>query len=154
DALVEDAIRWHKELVQDKMIEPMQKLLWALKDSSANFSAKQEFKNALTKFIELCKTSFAKDDGFRKELGDDKLAAYLIWAAAFLSTEDASYTMYLQDQKKSYRIGSVVLLFYTGSLCDAVYMNKRDDASLGEYFQNQTANLVQWVDKIPVESRK
>jgi hypothetical protein len=154
DETVRELTLWHKELVQDKLIEPMQKLFKALDKNPGNFADKQEYKNALAKFIEICKTSFPKDDSFRKEAGDDQFATWVFWAAAFMAIEDAEYTMYRQNQQKSYMIGAAVLNFYTGTVLNVIYANKRDNAALADFFRKQTDMMVQWVNKIPLELRK
>ncbi len=152
--LIHDLIMWHTDIVQSKLMPPAKELFQALKSSPGNFSEKREYTNAKNKFLEICKTSFKKDDEFRKELEEEELATWAFWAAVILSYDNASFVMYKQDKQKSYSIGTAILTYYTSTLLNVVYDNKRDTAAISEMFLRQTEKLVQWVDKIPLEARK
>jgi len=151
---VADMTSWHVELVQDKLIQPMQKLFAVIDKGPGHFSGKGEYKDALSKFTDICKESFRKDDGFRKQAADDNFSNWVFWAAAFSEIENAGYTKYLQTQKKAYLIGIDVLNVYTGALLNLVYLNKRDDETIARTFLETTDDLVKWVDNIPRELRK
>ena len=154
DTTIQNLISWHIEQVQKQLMKPMQKLMTAVMDNPLSYSNPKEYKTAEEKFIKIAKSAIKMNDDFRKATGDDKLAAWIINAAAFLETLNANFSMYEQNQLQSFNIGTIVLVHYTGKLLTAVNQNKSDDESLSAIFLKGTDEFMKWVNKIPSEKRK
>jgi hypothetical protein len=154
DTMTNDLIAWHKGLINSQLNEPIKKMIEAWVKDPANYESSKEYTKAEKAFDKIVKESFKKDDKFMKELGSDELAKWIFNTGAFLSTVYEGFTISEQEQAKSYRVESIIILHYTRVLMSIISSNNRDEEKVAQSFKKLTKVMITWLNGIPVELRK
>jgi hypothetical protein len=152
--MTNDLVTWHKSLINKELDEPIKKLIEAWVNDPTNYTTSKEYAKAEKIFIQIVKDSFKKDDSFKKKLGSDDLTKWIFNAGAFLAGVQNSFTKYDQEQDKSYRVESIIILHYTAELMNIINDNTREEAQISESFKKYTASLIKWIGAIPADLRK
>jgi hypothetical protein len=154
DTMTNDLISWHKGLINSQLDEPIKKLIEAWVKDPSNYENSKEYQKAEKSFDKIVKESFKKDDKFMKELGSDDLAKWIFNTGTFLSTVYEGFTISEQEQAKSYRIESIIILHYTRVLMSIISSNTRDEEKVSQSFKKLTKVMITWLNGIPVDLRK
>ena len=154
ESMTNDLITWHKGLVNNQLADPIKKMIQAWVKDPSNYTGSKEYGKAEKVFIKIVNESFKKDDKFIKELGSDELAKWMFNTGTFLASVHNSFTVSEQEQAKSYRVESIIILHYTWALMNIVNTNTRDETKVYETFKIFTEKLLKWVESIPVDLRK
>jgi hypothetical protein len=154
ETMTNDLINWHKGLINSDLAGPVKKLIEAWVKDPANYGTSKEYGKAEKTFNKIVAESFKKDDKFKKQLGSDDYAKWLFNTGAFLASVSNSFTIYEQEQARSYRVESIIILHYTWALMNIVNTDTRDEAKVSDTFKKFTEKLLKWVDGIPADLRK